>query len=92
MAVPAIVLMVSKGLDRFKNEILQSFLFGSILLMLFVNIFATNGNYYKTVTKEQWREAAKYVLVKDPEDRYPVFADGRIKYYFDEVNRRNSEA
>lgn len=85
VAVPAIVLMVSKGLDRFKNEILQSFLFGSILLMLFVNIFATNGNYYKTVTKEQWREAAKYVLVKDPEDRYPVFADGRIRYYFDEV-------
>lgn len=85
VALPAIVLMVSKGLNRFKNEKLQILLFGSILLMLVVNIFFTNGNYYKTITKEQWREAAKYVLVNDPEGKYPVFVDQRIGYYFYDV-------
>jgi uncharacterized membrane protein len=85
VAVPAIILMASKGLDRLKSEKLQILIFGTILLMLVVNIFFTNGNYYKTITKEQWRESAKYVLVKDPDGKYPVFVDKRIKYYFYDV-------
>ena len=85
VAVPALILIVSKGLNLFKSVKLQICLLGSILLMLAVNIFFTNGNYYKTTTKEQWRESAKYVLVKDPESKYPVFVDRRIRYYFYDV-------
>lgn len=85
VALPAIVLMVSKGLDRFRSEKFRSLILGTILLMLLINIFLTNGNYYKMVTKEQWREAAKYVLVKDPEGKYPVFVEGKMRYYFCDV-------
>jgi len=85
VALPAIILMICMGLERLKSNKVQIIVFGSILCMLFVNIFFTDGNYYKTVTKEQWREAAKYVLVKDSEGKYPVFVDGRIGYYFSDV-------
>jgi uncharacterized membrane protein len=85
VALPAIILMVCVGIARFRRREIRLVVFGSILLMLFVNIFFTNGNYYRTVTKEQWREAAKYVIVKDPEGKYPVFVDGRIRYYFYDV-------
>jgi 4-amino-4-deoxy-L-arabinose transferase-like glycosyltransferase len=85
VALPAIVLMASVGLHRFKRAGVQTLVFGSLMLMLLVNIFFTDGNYYRTVTKEQWREAAEYVLDKDPEAKYPVFVDGRIRYYFNDV-------
>lgn len=85
VTVPAFVLMVCMGLVRIKHNRLQSLLFVSLLLMLGVNLFHTNGNYYKTVQKEQWREAALYVLQHDPEAKYPVCADKSINYYFHDV-------
>lgn len=77
--------MVSKGLERVRDFKFQCFLLGTIILMLLVNIFYTRDNYYKKVTKEQFREVSEYIIEQDPEHRYPIFGLGVFDYYFNDI-------
>ena len=87
--VPAIILMVSEGLEKLRDVRFRYFLFGTVIVMLLVNIFFTRGNYYKKLRKEQWREAAEFIVRHDPSGKYPVYGHGLFEYYFNGIFKRN---
>jgi hypothetical protein len=83
--VPALVIMVSRGLDTLRKIEFQYAVSASIVVMLLVNVFYTNGNYYKKITKQQWRDATRFVIKKDPDATYPIYAVPLYRYYFNQI-------
>lgn len=83
--LPAIILMASRAIAFIKERQSRAFLVAAIVVMGLVNIFLTRGNYYKTVKKAQWREAAQFVIIRDPKKLYPVYAHRFFDYYFNKV-------
>ena len=91
IVLPAIILMVSRGLDRMEGRKFGYFLLGTVILMLIVNIFYTRGNYYRKVTKDQCREVVEYVNEQDPKHRYPLFGFKVFEYYFNNLFKQGVE-
>ncbi len=86
--VPALLLMVSRGIEQIRSLRFQCVVIATMLIMLAANIFFFSpGNYYRQVTKEQWREAARFIIGQDPVGRYPVYAPPYSEYYFKEIFR-----
>ena len=83
--LPAVILMAARGVLGIREVVFRWFLFATIILMLIFNLFYTRGNYYTRVRKEQWRQAAEFVIERDPGGRYPVSGSGYFKYYFNRV-------
>jgi hypothetical protein len=82
VALPAIVLMASRGLEDLRSEKLKYLVLGSLLITLCVNVFFTENRFYSRVIKEQWREASLYILERDSGGKYPISAHHFINYYF----------
>lgn len=57
--------------------------------MSFINIFYTDGNYYKKIQKQQWRGVAFFVVMNDPEKKYPIYAHEYFRYYFNNIFNHN---
>jgi len=89
--LPVIILMAARGLTLLPDAKFRYFLLGTVILLLLVNLFYTRGGYYRTVTKPQWREAAEYIILNDPEGEYPVCAQPSFNYYFDIIFGRPRE-
>jgi hypothetical protein len=83
--LPAIILMASRAIAFIKEPQSRAFLVAAIVVMSLVNLFFTQGNYYKMVKKAQWREAAQFVIIRDPKKLYPVYAHRFFDYYFNKV-------
>jgi len=83
--LPAIILMVGSGIHALKEKPVRIFILTSILLMFLVNLFFTRGGYFGSYEKEQWREASQYVIQKDPEKKYKIFANELFSYYFNHI-------
>jgi uncharacterized membrane protein len=83
--LPAIILMASRAIAFIKERQARAFLVGVIVVMGLINIFFTRGNYYKRLSKAQWREAAKFVVLQDPQMLYPVCAYPFFDYYLNHV-------
>lgn len=88
--VPALLLMVGRGIEQIRSVRFQYVVLATVLIMLAVNIFFFSpGNYYRQVTKEQWREAAQFIVERDPSGSYPVYAPPYTEYYFKDIFRRD---
>ncbi len=85
VALPAIVLMASRGLEEFKDKKLKYLVLGSILITLCVNIFLTENRFYTVVKKEQWRDASLYILECDRSGKYPISAHHSFNYYLHDL-------
>jgi hypothetical protein len=51
-------------------------------VFLFLYLIKSDGNFYKTLNKEQWREMAEFVITHDPDKEYPIHANRYFDYYF----------
>jgi uncharacterized membrane protein len=81
--LPSLLLMAGRGIERIRNVRYQYVVLLPMLVMLVTTIFFYSpGNYYRRVTKEQWREAALYIIQEDRKARYPVYASPLSEYYF----------
>ncbi len=89
--LPAVILMAARGLTLLPDIKFRYFLLGTVLLLLLVNLFYTRGGYYRTVEKAQWRQAAEFIILNDPEGEYPVCGNYAFAYYFDFVFNRPRE-
>ncbi len=89
--LPVIILMAARGLTLLPDVKFRYFLLGTVLLLLLVNLFYTRGGYYRTVEKPQWRQAAEFIILNDPEGDYPVCANPAFAYYFDLIFGRPRE-
>ncbi|HSV43131.1 MAG TPA: glycosyltransferase family 39 protein, partial [Candidatus Bathyarchaeia archaeon] len=100
--LPALILMIAKGLTRIEKTVWRYSILIGIVALLFLNIFWAHGNYYTRVTKTQWREAAAFVMTKDPQGRYPIYVFGGMGdglmpafrarcygYYFNDIFKRS---
>lgn len=93
--LPAILLMISRGLEKIKPISFQYFFLTLILFLLIINIFYTKGNYFQKYTKEQWRQLVESVILEDPDFKYPVYTikykgvSKYFDYYFNIVFKKN---
>ncbi|WP_395044760.1 glycosyltransferase family 39 protein [Flavobacterium sp.] len=76
---PVFFLIIGFGLYLIKNKLIKSMLFFSILIFTLVNLFFVK-NYYNSINKAQFREAASFVM-KNNKNGDPVFTSQ--KYWFD---------
>lgn len=83
--LPAILLVAARAIESFKEVEVRYFFLSFVLVMFVINIFFTNGNFYKTLNKEQWREIAEFVITHDPDKEYPIHANRYFDYYFNRL-------
>lgn len=92
--LPAILLMISNGIEKFKPISLQYFSLTSVLFLLTINIFYTQGNYFHTHTKGQWRQLVESIIKNDPDLKYPLYTiknkemDKYFDYYFNTIFKK----
>lgn len=79
--LPALIIIVSKGIDSFSEMTTQYLLIMLIIIMSLINIFYTQ-NYYGKITKQQWREAASLVLELDRKQIYPIYGHEFFNVYY----------
>ncbi len=89
--LPAVILMAARGLTLLPDARFRYFLLGTVILLLLVNLFYTRGGYYSTVRKAQWRQAAEFIILNDPQGEYPVCGHPASAYYFDLIFGRPRE-
>lgn len=87
VVLPAIVLLLSIGLQQFKNKIIQIGLLILFLVISLVDIFVVK-NYYNGVFKAQFREATSFI--KENNDKLePVVSslDWYLPYFFNNESK-----
>jgi hypothetical protein len=87
IVLPAIFLAGAAALPTIGEKRARAFLFSVLLVMSLVSLFLTRGNYYRNTTKEPWRDAARFVVDRDPAGKYPVFANPYFDYYLNHIFR-----
>jgi hypothetical protein len=72
VVLPALLLAAGRGLEEIREAPVKLFLSLSLAVMSLVGIFLTNGNTYQRPSKQQFRQAAQYVIGHDPQKKYPI--------------------
>jgi hypothetical protein len=85
--LPALLLAAGRGLEEIREAPVKLFLTLSLVGMSLVGIFLTNGNYYRTASKHQFRQAAQYVIGHDSQKKYPIYGHALFDYYLNTIYR-----
>jgi hypothetical protein len=90
VVLPALLLAAGRGLEEIREAPVRLFLTLCLAVMSLVGIFLTNGNYYQTPSKHQFRQAAQYVIGHDPQKKYPIYGHALFDYYLNTIYRYGS--
>ena len=86
--VPALWLMAVRGIAVVKGQAVRTLVVLAVAAISLVNVFYAGGGYYRTVTKAQWREAVRFVIHNDPDNRFPVYGHSYFGVYFNTLYHR----
>jgi hypothetical protein len=85
--LPSILILIALGLHLISSNLLRTFFIGVIVFLSFLNLFVEK-KYYKSISKEQFKEQTAYVIANNIFD-YPVYSDKSwyFNYYFNKQNK-----
>lgn len=83
-SLPALVLLVSKGIFNFRKSLIISFL----LIILILPAISPLERYYRVSEKEQWREVASYIENNKGDNDFVILYERKVafSYYYNGSN------